>query len=344
MRLKTSVTSIVLALLLIATLLPGITPGQDSEFHQVRTAGGVPMGDRQNSVGHPGKIAFDQDGQIFLINADGTNLHQVTFSAPGVYNYQPALSPDGTRIAFSAAENGKSGITVINSDGSAEYKLTNNEMSYDSEAAWSPDGSQIAFVRGFDATFGGIANQTSCGSEIYTIWADRPSAGVSSITQGSGGTDPSWSPDGSQIAYASNRTGNYEVFVYSFDGAKTDRLTHSSEHEAEPAWSPDGQQIAYARGYLHANFDCGFAHTGLGNVPVTNGPDIWVMSNDGHNQSQLTETANNREPSWSPDGKALCFISYREGATQLFVVDQFQKSEYSITFHGGEKSSPSWSN
>jgi Tol biopolymer transport system component len=348
MRLKNSLVSALLSLLLLVTLLAGITPGR-SLFNRVPT---LLSTERLHSADDErvvptvevrSKIAFAQNDEIFLINPDGSRLQQLTFSSPGTYNFQPALSPDGTRIAFSSVADGKGSLNIINSDGTGLVKLTTNSGSHDSEANWSPDGSTLAFVRGFDATVGGIANRSSCGSEIYTISVDHPELGTTSITQGYGGTDPSWSPNGSQIAFVSVRTDNYEIYTYTFDGDKTDQLTFTEAHEAEPSWSPSGKEIAYSRGYLHATYDCGFAHTGLGPVPLLDGPDIFVMSNDGSNQTQITETENNFDPVWSPDGAALCFVSFSEGATQLFILDQFHKDPYPITLHPGEKSSPSWS-
>jgi Tol biopolymer transport system component len=290
-----------------------------------------------------GRIAFAQAGEIYLINPDGSDLTQLTRSKAGVYNYQPALSPDGTRVAFGSFDGDKAGIYVVDVDGNGLRALTTNALSSDSEPAWSPDGSRIAFVRGYDPTADGIANFTFCGSEIYITSVDSGEGVASNLTQGQGGTDPAWSPDGGSIAFASNRDGNYEIYAIRIADGDLKRLTETAEHEAEPKWSPDGKHIAYARNYVHATFDCGFAHTGLGQTPLMNGPDIYLMLNDGTNQTRLTETENNFEPTWSPDGESLAFISFRSGCTEIYVMDPFHKTEFSISSDAIYKSSPSWS-
>jgi Periplasmic component of the Tol biopolymer transport system len=288
-----------------------------------------------------GRIAFAESGQIYLINADGSGLTQLTNSDPSVYNYQPALSPDGTRVAFASSQSGRSQILIVNSDGTDLRTLTTNSISIDSEPAWSPDGQRLAFVRGYDPTSGGVANSTSCAFEIYLLDADGNSPLIR-LTDGSGASDPSWSPDGTRIAYASNRGGNFDIYSIELDSGKVDQLTQTPEDEAEPTWSPNGQEIAYARGYVHATFDCGFAHTGLSDPIYEPGSDIYRMLSDGSKQVRVTTTENNFEPTWSPDGTSLAFVSFRDNQTQLFILDQYHKEEYSITTTAGDKSSPSW--
>jgi Tol biopolymer transport system component len=288
------------------------------------------------------RLAFEAGGEIYLINPDGSGLTRVTHSAPGVYNYQPALSPDGTRIAFGSALGGKSVINLINVDGSGLRSLTDNRLSYDGEPAWSPDASKIAFVRGYDPTRGGVANFSSCGSEIYVVDVDGPGDEIN-LTQGYGGTDPSWSPDGKRLAFASNRDDNFDIYAVSWEGGEVEQLTRTESDEGEPAWSPDGQTIAFARGYVRHNFDCGFAHTGFGDPPLSNGPDVYMMPSDGGEPLRLTETENNFDPAWSPDGASLAFVSFRGGESQILAISQFSDRPLTITSGPAHKSSPSWS-
>ena len=139
-----------------------------------------------NAVGSaPGKCAalryqqkvagslLPREREIYLINADGSGLTQLTYSESDVYNYQPALSPDGTRVAFATSQGSHAGISIIDVDGSGLRMLTTNNMTRDSEPAWSPDGSKIAFVRGFDPTSEGVANFSQCGpARIYVVDVD----------------------------------------------------------------------------------------------------------------------------------------------------------------------------
>lgn len=334
-------TLLLFGTLLCANAIPEST-GTRVAAHQTQTPS-LFRGDGPLTTA-PGRIAFAESGEIYLINSDGSGLTQLTHSESGAYNYQPALSPDGTRVAFSSYQSGKSEISVVNSDGSGLRSVTLNPVSYDSEPAWSPDGNTLAYVRGFDPTIDGIANFTSCVSEIYLVVVDDPNETSSTnLTRGMGGTDPAWSRDGTRLAFASNQDGNFDIYIYTFETDKFDQLTQTVADEVEPAWSPTSQEIAYSSGYVRASFDCGFAHTGVVHPPYESGSDIYRMLADGSDQRRVTETENNFEPTWSPDGTSLAFVSFRTGQTEIYVLAPDRKGEYSITSTGGYKSSPSWS-
>ena len=106
--------------------------------------------------------------------------------------------------------------------------------------------------------------------------------------------NPSWSPDGSQIAFDSDRDGNWEIYVMDADGSNPTNLTNNAADDQRPAWSPDGSKIAF-----HSNRD--------GNLD-----EIYVMDADGSNPIRLTNnTDNDHCPSWSPDGSKIAFRSFQ---------------------------------
>src|SRR5207253_572557 len=104
-------------------------------------------------------------------------------------------------------------------------------------------------------------------------------------------TAPIFSPDGKSIAFASNRHGNYDVFVVPFEGGRPTRLTHDSADDTPTGWSQDGKEILFTstRGF---DFP---PRVELYSVPVTGGEARKISQHEA------------REGAWSPDGKALAY-------------------------------------
>jgi Tol biopolymer transport system component len=133
--------------------------------------------------------------------------------------------------------------------------------------------------------------------EIYTMQNDG--SNVTRLTDDDANDfDPSWSPDGEKIAFASFRddSDNEEIYVMNAnDSSNVTRLTDDDALDREPSWSPDGENIAFS-----SNRD--------GNW------EIYVMNaNDSSNVTRLTDDdALDREPSWSPDGEKIAFVSDRD--------------------------------
>lgn len=117
--------------------------------------------------------------------------------------------------------------------------------------------------------------------------------------------DPSWSPDGQQIAFSSNRGNGSDIYVMNVDGSALRRLTNDQLDDRRPHWSPDGRKIAFESGKE-------------GQLPSLNSTvrysDIWVMDIDGSHVSNITKTPGNSESwaSWAPDGKTIVYTG-RDG-------------------------------
>ena len=147
---------------------------------------------------------------------------------------------------------------------------------------------------------------------------------------------PSWSPDGKQIVFSSDRDGNGEIYVMEVDGNNQRRLTNNPNLDKFPSWSPDGERIAFMSqrdGHFIGDFGLSY--------------EIYVMDADGKNTRRLT---NNRKtdvsPSWSPDGKWIVFSADRKGDDvnhEIYVMDADGGHTRRLTNNRVDDTSPSWS-
>lgn len=133
------------------------------------------------------------------------------------------------------------------------------------------------------------------------------------VTSGAGDDiGAAYSPDGSRIAFGSNRDGNFEIYVADADGGNPTRVTSTPANETEPAWTPDGQRLAYQS-------------------DASGAPQIWTMNADGTGQQALTEGPANMEPAVSPDGSTIAFSTIRDGNYEIYLMGIDGTNQHNLT-------------
>jgi TolB protein len=201
-------------------------------------------------------------------------------------------------IAFQSDRDRQDEIYVMNADGSDQRLLISNPWALDASPAWSPHGGQIAFAsrdRGKDFEIC-VVRVTENLQAIEGHTARR-------LTDNDvDDLHPTWSADGTQIAFSSRRDSYTEIYVIGVDGTGERQLTDNRANDDAPAWSPDSAQIAFISRRDGDN-------------------EIYVMRPDGSDQRPLTDNDSNEwSPAWSPDGTQIAFISDRNGAQHLYVM------------------------
>lgn len=270
-----------------------------------------------------GQVAFssDRDGdfEIFLMNVDGSHIVQLTNN--NLTDVSPSWSPDGRYIAFASGRLGDQGgyrnIYIMDADGGNTRLVTTTLYRYYC-LDWSTDGQYLAFL--------GRPSPGDMDNEIYLIDLNNADA-VTQITDNTNEEGcPSWSPDGSQIAFSLAGSGDSEIYVVDINSLKLQQLTDNDTEDIMPVWSPNGQRIAFV-----SNRDKNY--------------EIYVMDADGRNIRQIT-VGNNTAlcPDWSPDGQHLAFTGGGNGeGSEIYTIDVSGNNLLRLTNNGNQDDCPVWS-
>lgn len=201
----------------------------------------------------------------------------------------------------------RGGIVLMRADGSSPRKLTNfRTLNYafklhaldlpDDHASCSPDGKKIVFSSSRTVEPGIFAPND------FQLFVMNPNGtNLVQLTNTPGrNVTPSFSPDGTKIAFASERAdGRLHIFVMNADGSGVRQLTSGKDHESEPVWSPDGTKIAFTR-------------TSFTVAGFLTQKDVWIMNADGTNVRRLTDTGGeDHDATFSPDGTKIAFTTER---------------------------------
>lgn len=202
---------------------------------------------------------------LYLIDPiNGSNSREVklTDSSRDGSDLQASWAPDSTKLLY---------ITDKYSDHFEMYTVLRNgtgnarviDLPYDAQwPVFSPDGTKIAFQKGIGSSTTGV--------DTDVMVLDLATMEVTNLTANNGGADfrdeaPSWSADGTRIAFHSNRLGDFDIFTMAADGSGLSRLTSDARSDGFPSYSKDGLHIGFVRDR-----------------------ELWSMNPDGSNQKQLT--------------------------------------------------------
>lgn len=276
--------------------------------------------------GSNGRIAWSRDGDIFTIRADGSGKRQLTDNA----RYESAQwSPDGRTLAVVQwpAQTGRVRILLMSARGSNRSVLARARFTVQ-HLSWSPDGSRLAY----------------CDLDISDTDAPAPYPSAIKVVDVAAGTQsrltdfadkacqPSWSPDGSRIAFEAGDTTDTDIFVMDANGSNVQAVTNDdTARQFDPAWSSTGDTIAFVRPIPHPG-DQGDKEAVIETVGV-----------DGTGLTTLTEPVNafDRIPQWSPDGTKLLFFRSGADGTHLAIVNADGSGDQMLT--NAESGHAAWS-
>ena len=125
--------------------------------------------------------------------------------------------------------------------------------------------------------------------------------------------DPTWSPDGRQIAFSSLRDYSQNIYIINSDGSGEHNLSNYGGQDSDPSWSPNGTMIAFTR-------------------MIDGQPEVLVMNSNGSDQRNLTShPSRDVQPAWAPGGTRIAYSSDRSGTFSIYILDILNQSTTQLT-------------
>ncbi|MBC86380.1 MAG: translocation protein TolB [Bdellovibrionaceae bacterium] len=275
-------------------------------------------------------LTANRDGkykEIYSMDWDGFNIQRLSNFRN--LSISPTWSTDGKRVAYTSwayhpkAKTRNADLFIQDARPGAKPELVSYKKGINSGAEFHPNGTDLYLT---------ISREGN--ADIYK--KNLSSGTVTPITNGPAGAmnvEPAISPDGTKMAFSSDRSGRPMLYVMNLATKSVRKVTKAGHYNSTPSWSPDGKKLAFA------GFD-----------RKKNNFDIFIMDWNGFNLERLTSSkktngkwANNKSPTFSPDGRHIMFVSDRTGNYQLFLVNADGTNERQLTKDRFNYEKPKWS-
>ncbi len=304
-----------LAVLVVLLVACGRAPTPDTTAMLDVTATPVPIATTapHDESAIPGRLLFVHNGVIWLWQGDEPRPLLGNGSA-----WQPAWSPDGTRIAYVERGQSYSDIVLADANGQpvaqvtqndSDYPLQSNERIYDTLWAfyptWSPDGKKLLALSQQGSPYGFPAAEYPLS---LFMWPLARGSGAVALVQDSEANSGAFAihPDGDTVVYSRNslkRDGDQQLHRVDLETGTIEAYPGAPYRSYDPAFSPDGRWLAYT-------------------ARVDNETDIWVLPGDAAAGTspipqRLTALGSARAPIFSPDGSKLAFLAIPRGETRF---------------------------
>jgi len=248
--------------------------------------------------------------ELYICDADGGNLRQITHDKS--ISLAPRWAPDGSKIVYTSFLKGFADIYMIDI-ASGKRSVIANSPGINMAGGISPSGGEMLMVLSKDGNPEVYSKSFSSGQLIRLTRTPR-----------AGEASPTWSPDGSQIAYVSDMAGAGSPQLYIMDRSGTSRrLTSRGKENVDPDWGANNL-IAFSS-----------RRSGLYSIYIINPATM-------EERLISPSDANYEDPSWASDGRHLVCTKREGNGTRIYLLDTMGDAPVCLTPYGGSWSAPSW--